>query len=93
LKIQKKESLIEVAGFFAFFSFFVKPQNFIDDFYVGEQHASATVPLQAQTVEDIAGVFACLYAPCKLVPSVSDEFAASEASYGNNHSVFFSPYL
>jgi hypothetical protein len=42
-----KRNLVEVAGFFTFLGFFVEPQYFIDDFYVGEQHTSATVPFQA----------------------------------------------
>jgi len=88
-----KKSLVEVAGFFTFLGFFVEPQDFIDDFYVREQHASATIPLQAQAVQHVAGVLACLDSACEFVPSVSNEFAASEASYGNNHFVFFSPYL
>ena len=85
---ENKENLVEVAGFFAFLCFFIEPQDFIDDFHVREQHASATVPLQAQAVQYIAGVLACLYSPCEFVPSVADKFAASEASYGNNHFVF-----
>jgi hypothetical protein len=88
----KIKNLVEVAGFFSFLCFFVKAQNFVDDFYVREQHASATVPLQAQAVEYVAGVLACLDSPCKFVPSVSNQFAASEASYGNNH-FCLSPYL
>jgi len=82
---ENKENLIEVAGFFAFLRFFIETQDFIDDFYIREQHASATVPLQAQAVQHIAGVLTGLYATCEFVPSVSNQFAASEASYGNNH--------
>ena len=43
LKKLRKEGLVEVAGFFAFLGFFVEPQDFIDDFHVREQHASAAV--------------------------------------------------
>jgi hypothetical protein len=50
VKKGKTKNLIEVTGFFAFLCFFVEPQNFIDDFHVREQHASATVPLQTQAV-------------------------------------------
>ena len=88
----KIKNLVEVTGFFTFLCFFVKAQDFIDDFYVREQHASATVPLQTQAVQDVAGVFACLDSAGEFVPSVSNQFAAGEASYGNNHFVF-SPYL
>jgi hypothetical protein len=68
----KIKYLVEVTGFFTLLCFFVEPQYFIDDFYVREKHSSATVPLQAQAVEDIAGVLACLDAPCEFVPSVSN---------------------
>jgi hypothetical protein len=88
----KNIELVEIAGFFAFLCFFVEPQYFVDDFNIREQHASTTVPLQAQAVQHITGVLACLYASCEFIPSVSNEFATSEASYGNNHFVF-SPYL
>jgi hypothetical protein len=82
--------LIKVAGFFAFFGFFVEPQNFVNDFHVREQHASATVPFQPKAVKYVAGVFACLYSAGEFVPSVSNQLAACKASYGNNHFVFFS---
>jgi len=41
-----KRGLVDVAGFFAFFCFFVEPQNFINNFHVGEKHTSTTIPFQ-----------------------------------------------
>ncbi len=83
-----KKGLVEVAGFFAFFCFFVEPQNFIDDFYVGEQHTSAAVAFDAEAVKYVAGVFAGFYAACEFVPSVAYQLAAGEASDWDNHCVF-----
>jgi len=39
----------------AFFCFFVEPQDFVDDFHVRKQHTSATIPLQTQAVQHVAG--------------------------------------
>ena len=87
-----KEGLVEVSGFFAFFCFFVEAQNFIDDLYVREKHTSAAIAFKAKAVKHVACIFACLNSACEFVPSVSNQFAAGETSYGNNH-FFFSPYL
>ena len=88
-KVENGES-VEVAGFFAFLCFFIEPQYFIDNFYVREQHASATVPFQSEAVKYIACVFASLNATCEFVPSVSNQLAAGEASYWDNHVFLFS---
>ena len=48
--LKKQLSLSEVAAFFALLGFLGEPQNLVDDFNVGEQHAPATVPLNAQVV-------------------------------------------
>lgn len=48
--LNRQLSLSEVAAFFALLGFLGEPQNLVDDFNVGEQHAPATVPLNAQVV-------------------------------------------
>jgi hypothetical protein len=80
--------LVEVACFFSFLGFFVEAEDFIDDFDVAEQHASATVSFDAEAVQYVAGVLARLDAAGELVPLVTDEFAAGETSYRDNHSFF-----
>ncbi len=85
-----KKGLVEASGFFAFLCFLIEAEDFVDDFDVREQHASATVPFKSEAVEYIACIFACLDSAREFVPSVSNQFAAGEASYGNNH-LLFSP--
>jgi hypothetical protein len=85
-----KRGLVEVAGFFAFFCFFIEPQNFVNYFYVGEQHTSATVAFEAKAVEYVTGVFAGSDSAGEFVPSVAYQLAAGEASDWDNH-VSFSP--
>ena len=80
-----KWGLVEVAGFFAFFCFFVEPQNFINDFHVGEQHTPTTIALQPEAVKHVAGVFAGFYSASEFVPSVAYQLAAGEASDWDNH--------
>lgn len=81
--------LVEVSGFFAFFSFFVEAQDFVDDFNVAQQHSSAAVAFDAEAIQYVAGVFACFDAAGEFVPLVTDQFAAGETSNGDNHSLFF----
>jgi hypothetical protein len=89
---QKIKNLVEVTRFFAFLCFLIEAQNFIYDFDVREKHTSAAIAFKAKAVKHVACIFACLNSACEFVPSVSNQLAAGEASYGNNH-VFFSPYL
>jgi hypothetical protein len=82
------KKLVDVAGFFAFFCFFVEPQNFVNNFYVREQHTSATVTFQPEAVKYVAGVFAGFDSAGEFVPSVAYQLAAGEASDWDNHLSF-----
>jgi hypothetical protein len=91
--LKKQQILGEVASFFALLRFFVEPQDFINYLNVREQHPSATVPFNAQAIQDIFGVLACSDTAGKFFPFVADQFAAGEASHGNNHFLCGSPIV
>ena len=88
-----KEKLPEVSGFFSLLSFLGKPQDLVDDFDVGEKHTPTTVPLNAQAIQDVFSVLASSNPPSEFFPFVADEFAAGEASHGDNHSFFVLLFL
>jgi hypothetical protein len=82
--------LPETSGFLAFLGFLSEAQNLVDYFDVGQQHTSATVPFNAQAVQDILGILAGSNSPSEFFPFVAHEFAAGEAPHGDNH-CFWSP--
>jgi hypothetical protein len=89
-KQEKKNRLGEVAGFFALLRFLSELQNLINDFNVRKEHSPATVAFHAQAIQDVLGVFARPDSSSELFPFVADEFAAGEASNGDNHRFLFS---
>jgi hypothetical protein len=87
-KRKQKIKLVEVAAFFPLLRLFIKPEHFVNDFYVRQQHSPATVPLNSQAVQDVAGVLARTDSSCEFFPLIADEFAARETSNGNNQLAF-----
>ena len=60
-------------------------QDFVDEFRVGEDHPAATVPLQAELVQDLAGLFSAARPFDERREGAADDFAARETSDGDDH--------
>jgi hypothetical protein len=75
-----------VPSFFSFFGFFVETQNFIDNFYVRQEHASAAISFDSQAVQHFASILSGLDPSGEFFPLVADQLAAGEASYWYDHS-------
>src|SRR5207245_5190384 len=61
-------------------------EDFVDQFGVRQDHAPATVPLQAERVEHLAGLLAGAAPLDERWEGASDDLAACEASDGDDHS-------
>ena len=85
------DGLVEVSAFFPLLRLLVEPEHFVDDFHVRQQHPPATVPLNPQAIEDVAGVLSRADASCEFFPSVAHEFATRETPNRNNQSVIRLP--
>src|SRR3989442_2355862 len=60
-------------------------QDFVDEFRVGEDHPAATVPLQAELVQDLAGLFSGARSFDERRERAAHDFAARETSDGDDH--------